>query len=62
MPFEPKVHELQFTDEEVEAAAVMHYDHHYGTGAWRQLTPRAQRRLVFRMRAALATLPLPKSR
>lgn len=57
MTFEPKVVDLQFTDEEVEAAAVMHYDHHYGPGTWRQLTPRAQRRLVYRMRAALATLP-----
>lgn len=60
MTFTPKVVELAFTDEEVEAAAVVHYDHHYGTGAWRTLTPRAQRRLVFRMRAALSTLGRPK--
>jgi hypothetical protein len=59
MTFQPKVVEggLQFTDEEIEAAAVMHYDHHYGPGGFRTLAPRAQRRLIYRMRTALATLP-----
>lgn len=56
MTFSSKTKGLPFTDKEVKAAAVVHYDHHYGTGAWKNLTPRAQRRLVFRMRAALSTL------
>lgn len=57
MIFQPVVTDLQFTDEEVEAAAVMHYDYHYGQGAFRALTRRGQKRAIYRMRAALATLP-----
>lgn len=39
---------------EGEVAATIHYDHHYGAGAFRELAPRTKRRLIFRMKAALA--------
>ena len=47
-------------DKATLAAAVAHYDHHYGDGAWETLTPRAQHRLALRMRAAIAVYLMAK--